>query len=145
MGGDHSAGWLVDQNLEEFGGTLDRFSAEGQVEASRDAQIHMAVIDTIGLCDFAQSGMATPEGMENIYKIIAARSGMAFDGNEWIVLGEKVLRAELEFNRNAGFTAKDDRLPPMFYEEPLPPHDKVVVISDEQMDETFEFLQAVKK
>jgi len=27
----------------------------------------------------------------------------------------------------------------MFYEEPLPPHNKVVVISDEEMDQTFDF------
>jgi len=27
----------------------------------------------------------------------------------------------------------------MFYEEPLPSHNKVVVISDEEMDKTFDF------
>jgi len=26
-----------------------------------------------------------------------------------------------------------------FYEEPLPPHNKVVLISDEEMDSTFDF------
>ena len=31
MGGDHTAGWVVDQSLEAFGGTLDRFSPDGQV------------------------------------------------------------------------------------------------------------------
>jgi len=30
----------LDANLEEFGGTLDRFSSDGQVEASRDAPNH---------------------------------------------------------------------------------------------------------
>ena len=44
MGGDHTAGWVVAENLEDFGGTLDRFSAKGQVEASRDSQIHMACL-----------------------------------------------------------------------------------------------------
>ena len=139
MGGDHTAGWVVDQNLEDFGGTLDPFSAEGQVEASRNTQIHMAAVDSVGICDFAQSGLATPEGPGNVYAMIAAKSGKPFSENDWTELGLKVIKAELEFNRNAGFTNKDDRLPRMFYEEPLPPHNKVVIISDEEMDSTFDF------
>ena len=139
MGGDHTAGWVVDQNLEEFGGTLDRFSAEGQVEASRDTQIHMAAVDSVGICDFAQSGLAGPGGMETVYQMVAAKSGKPFGEEDWTALGVSVLKAELEFNRNAGFTSKDDRLPKMFYEEPLPPTNKVVVITEEQLDSTFDF------
>jgi aldehyde:ferredoxin oxidoreductase len=139
MGGDHTAGWVVDQNLEDFGGTLDRFSAEGQVEASRNTQIHMAAVDTVGICDFAQTGLASPEGIENVYKMVAAKMGKSFGKEDWDALGLRVLKAEREFNRKAGFTNADDRLPKMFYEEPLPPHNKVVVISDEEMDKTFDF------
>ena len=139
MGGDHTAGWVVDQNLTEFGGTLDRFSAEGQVEASRDTQIHMAAVDSVGICDFAQTGLATPEGIQNVYNMIAAKSGQPFGADDWSKLGLSVLKAERTFNRRAGFTRKDDRLPEMFYTEPLPPFNKVVVISDEEMDKTFDF------
>ena len=139
MGGDHTAGWVVDQNLEDFGGTLDRFSAEGQVEASRNTQIHMAAVDTVGICDFAQTGLATPEGIENVYKMVAAKMGKSFGKDDWDALGLRVLKVEREFNRKAGFTNEDDRLPKMFYEEPLPPHNKVVIISDEEMDKTFDF------
>jgi aldehyde:ferredoxin oxidoreductase len=139
MGGDHTAGWVVDKNLEAFGGKLDRFSDKGQVEASRTAQIHMAAVDSVGICDFAQSGLASPEGIANVYRMIAAKSGKPFDANDWKALGLRVLKAEREFNRNAGFTSKDDRLPKMFYEEPLPPTNKVVIISDAQMDSTFDF------
>ncbi|MEE4264077.1 MAG: aldehyde ferredoxin oxidoreductase C-terminal domain-containing protein [Desulfobacteraceae bacterium] len=139
MGGDHTAGWVVDQSLQEFGGTLDRFSAEGQVEASRNTQIHMAAVDSVGICDFAQTGLATPEGIQNVFKMITAKSGKPFGEDDWPQLGLKVLKAEREFNRRAGFTSQDDRLPKMFYEEPLPPLNKVVVISDEEMDTTFDF------
>ena len=139
MGGDHTAGWVVDQNLEEFGGKLDRFSSEGQVEASRNTQIHMAAVDSVGICDFAQSGLASPEGIANVYKMVAAKSGKPFGEEDWTALGIRTLKAEREFNRNAGFTNKDDRLPKMFYEEPLPPTNKVVIITDEQMDSTFDF------
>lgn len=139
MGGDHTAGWVVDQNLADFGGTLDPLSAEGQVEASRDTQLHMAAVDTVGICDFAQTGLAAPGGMETVYTMVSAKSGKPFGEDDWGALGRRVLTAELNFNKKAGFTAKDDRLPKMFYEEPLPPHNTVVVVSDEQMDSTFNF------
>lgn len=139
MGGDHTAGWVVDQNLEAFGGTLDRFSAAGQVEASRNTQIHMAAVDSVGICDFAQTGLASPEGIANVYRMVAAKSGRPFSEAAWHELGLRVLRAERDFNRRAGFTPADDHLPRMFYDEPLPPHNKVVVISDEAMEKTFDF------
>ena len=139
MGGDHTAGWVVDQNLEAFGGTIAPMGAEGQVEASRNMQIHMAAVDSVGICDFAQSGLATPEGIANVYRMVAAKSGLPFGEAEWTELGQQVLKAEREFNRKAGFTNQDDRLPKMFYTEPLPPHNAVVVVSDEAMDTTFDF------
>jgi aldehyde:ferredoxin oxidoreductase len=139
MGADHTAGWVVDQNLEAFGGTIDALGAEGQVEASRNTQIHMAAVDTVGICDFAQSGLASPEGIANVYKMVAAKSGRPFGEADWTDLGLQVLKAERAFNRKAGFTNRDDRLPEMFYKEPLPPHNVVVKVSDEQMDTTFDF------
>ena len=139
MGGDHTAGWVVDQNLEDFGGTIDALGSEGQVEASRDTQIHMAAVDTMGICDFAQSGLATPEGINNVYQMICAKSGKPFTEEDWTDLGVKVLKAELAFNKKAGFTKKQDRLPKMFYKEPLPPHNKVILIPDDEMDTTFDF------
>ena len=139
MGGDHTAGWVVDSNLEAFGGTLDPFSAKGQVETSRKAQLHMAMVDTVGICDFAQTGFGAPDGLENVCKMVQAKSGKPFTTENWNLTGKKIIQTELEFNRNAGFTKEQDRLPKMFYEEPLPPHNKVVVISDAEMDTTFNF------
>jgi aldehyde:ferredoxin oxidoreductase len=141
MGADHTAGWVVDKNLEAFGGTVDAMEATGQVEISRNAQIHMAAVDSAGICDFAQSGLATEAGINNVFTMMAAKSGQVFGREEWTELGRRVIKAELEFNRKAGFTKDDDRLPPMFYNEPLPPHNVVVKVSDEQMDSTFDFLR----
>jgi len=58
--------------------------------------------------------------------------GKSFDKDDWDALGLRVMKVEREFKRKAGFTNGDDRLPKMFYEEPLPPHNKVVVLSDEE-------------
>ena len=62
---------------------------------------------------------------------------MSFE--DLIKLGIRVLKEEREFNRNAGFTPQDDRLPKFFYEEPLPPHNTVFVVSDDDMDSVFNF------
>jgi aldehyde:ferredoxin oxidoreductase len=141
MGGDHTAGFVVETNLEAFGGTLDRFSSKGQVEASRGAQIHMVLVDTVGICDFAQTGFGAEDGVGNVCRMVAAKSGKPFTEEDWNEIGKQVLQIEVEFNRKAGFTKEHDRLPRMFYEEPLPPHNKVVVISDEEMDSTFNFFK----
>jgi aldehyde:ferredoxin oxidoreductase len=139
MGADHTAGWVVDQNLEAFGGTVPPHGAEGQVEISRRTQLHMAAVDSVGICDFAQSGLATDEGIANVYTMMSAKSGLDFGEDDWADLGRRVIKTELEFNRKAGFTREDDRLPSMFHNEPLPPYNVVVKISDEEMDTTFDF------
>jgi len=36
------------------------------VDASRDAQIHMVLVDTVGICDFAQTGFGAPDGTQNV-------------------------------------------------------------------------------
>jgi aldehyde:ferredoxin oxidoreductase len=139
MGGDHTAGWVVDQNLEDFGGTIDPLKPDGQMEASRDAQIHMSMVDSMGICDFAQSGLAGEDGIEIVYQMISAKNGKPFSGDDWVLRGQHILKTEREFNRKAGFTNKDDRLPDFFYKEPLPPHNEVVLVSDEDMDRVFDF------
>jgi aldehyde:ferredoxin oxidoreductase len=139
MGGDHTAGWVVESNLEAFGGTLDPFSAKGQVEVSRNAQIHMAMVDTVGICDFAQTGFGAENGLDNVCKMVSAKSGKPFSAQDWNFIGKTIIKTERGFNQRAGFTKEQDRLPKMFYQEPLPPHNKVVVISDQEMDTTFNF------
>jgi aldehyde:ferredoxin oxidoreductase len=54
-------------------------------------------------------------------------------------LGRETLLLESEFNRRAGFTNKDDRLPEWMTREPLPPHDVVFDVSKEDLDSVFDF------
>jgi aldehyde:ferredoxin oxidoreductase len=136
MGADHTAGNVV---AEYVTGKLDPLKTEGQVAASRHHQIIMAVVDSIGLCVLASHVLSTPEGGQDFIKAINAKLGTALELTSLNELGIRVLKAERAFNRKAGFTNKDDRLPRFFYEEPLPPHNTVVKISDEDMDKTFEF------
>ncbi|MBU1340267.1 MAG: aldehyde ferredoxin oxidoreductase [Proteobacteria bacterium] len=136
MGADHTAGNVVGEYMT---GALDPLKPEGQVQASRNTQIAMASVDCTGLCLLASFPLTTPEGGMAFLNAMNARFGTHLVGDDIPALGIRVLKEELEFNRKAGFTHKDDRLPEFFYNEPLPPHNKTVLISDEEMDTTFNF------
>ena len=137
MGADHTAGNLVGAYLEKM---LDPLSPEGQVETSRFLQIAMAAFDTMGQCFMANVALLNPDSFEAFRKVIDAKMGTQLGPEDFpIALGTRVLKAEREFNRKAGFTKEDDRLPRFFYEEPLPPHNTVYAISGEEIDKTFDF------
>jgi aldehyde:ferredoxin oxidoreductase len=137
MGADHTAGNVVGAYL---GGMLDPLNPEGQVETSSFLQIAMAAFDTMGQCFMANVALLTPEGFEAFQKVIDAKLGAQLAPGDFPhATGTRVLKAEKEFNRKAGFTSEDDRLPRFFYREPLPPHNTVFVISDEEIDGVFDF------
>jgi aldehyde:ferredoxin oxidoreductase len=137
MGADHTAGNLVGAYLEQI---LDPLNPEGQVETSRFLQIAMAAYDTMGQCFMASVALLSPEGFKVFGKVIGAKLGTQLGPDDFPhALGIRVLKAEREFNRKAGFTNEDDRLPRFYYEEPLPPHNTVFVISGEEIDSTFDF------
>jgi aldehyde:ferredoxin oxidoreductase len=137
MGGDHTAGNVVGAYLQHM---LDPLDPKGQVETSRFLQIAMAAFDTMGQCFMANVALLSPESFEVFGKVIEAKSGAQLGPDEFpFGLGIRVLKAERAFNRKAGFTREDDRLPGFFYKEPLPPHNTVFVISDEEIDSVFDF------
>jgi aldehyde:ferredoxin oxidoreductase len=136
MGADHTAGNLIGAYLS---GQLQATETDGQVEASRKSQISMAMVDTTGLCMLAASAMADPAVLPAIAEAINVRWGSLLTTDDLVALGVRTLQAEIEFNRKAGLTKEDDRLPQFFYDEPLPPHNVVFKISPEELDKTLDF------
>lgn len=87
----------------------------------------MAAQDSTGLCMFAQSG-----GIDAVCDAVGFLTGNRFEGQDWQALGDSILRTEIAFNQAAGLDATDDRLPPMFHNEPLGPmHDTVPYPEDD--------------
>jgi aldehyde:ferredoxin oxidoreductase len=136
MGADHTAGNVIGQYMARI---LNPLEPEGQVTASRNAQIAMAAFDGIGLCILAAVAMAAPEAREALLKALSAKLGTPLGPDAIPQLGVRTLQAEREFNSKAGFTNKDDRLPEFFYKEALPPHNTVFAITDAELDTTFAF------
>jgi len=137
MGADHTAGNVVGLCLQ---GKIDPMEAEGAVEVSRNLQIAMAAFDSTGLCFMASVALMEPEPQAVFRQAMNAILGIELGPDDFPrAMGTQVLKTEREFNRRAGFTNEDDRLPRFYYEEPLPPHNTVFVISDEELDSTFDF------
>ena len=136
MGADHTAGNLIGLYSA---GRMDPLKKEGQIEASRTAQITVASLDCTGLCLFTLAAVTDPVGQKALFKAISAQLGREFGHEEFMAQGCEVLRIEQEFNKKAGFTRKDDHLPPFFYSESLPPHNQVVLIGDKEMEEVLRF------
>lgn len=136
MGADHTAGNVIGEYMAR---KLNPLKPEGQVKASRNAQIAMAAVDCTGLCILAAVAMAAPEAGEAFVKALSAKLGTPLGPDAVPQLGIRTLKAERDFNRKAGFTNKDDRLPDFFYKEALPPHNTVFEITDAELDTTFAF------
>ena len=136
MGADHTAGNLVGAYLT---GQLQGTEPDGQVDASRESQISMAMVDNTGLCMLAASAMSDPAVLPALAVAINVRWGSSLTPDDLKVLGVRTLQTEIEFNRKAGLTKEDDRLPQFFYDEPLAPHNVVFKISPAELDKTLEF------
>jgi aldehyde:ferredoxin oxidoreductase len=140
MGADHTAGYSVTANLLGVGGTVDPLTPKGQVELSRNLQISTAAIDSTGMCLFIAFAILDQEDTFNaMVDMINAFAGLNLNGDDVMALGKRILQMEREFNRQAGFTEKDDRLPEYFLKENLPPHNVTFNVSDADLDRVFNF------
>ncbi len=133
MGADHTAGNLVGSYLA---GVLDIDDNQRQVAASRKSQVSVAALDCTGLCLLAGGALAG-EALDAFFRMIQIRLGSDFDAQTYNNLGEKVITAELEFNRKAGLSNQDDRLPEFFYKEELSPNANIFKIEETELDSTF--------
>ncbi|MEJ5300657.1 MAG: aldehyde ferredoxin oxidoreductase C-terminal domain-containing protein [Thermodesulforhabdaceae bacterium] len=140
MGADHTAGYAITANILKSGGFVDPLKPEGQVELSRNLQIATATIDSLGLCLFvAFAILDKPEAFDAAIDMINSFCGWKWTKDDFVEYGKQVLRWELDFNRRAGFGPQHDRLPKFFRTEPLPPHNTVFQVPDEELDKVFNF------
>lgn len=140
MGADHTAGYGVATNILKVGGFLDPLKAEGQVELSRNLQIATAAIDATGMCLFiAFPVLDQPETFNALVDMLNAMYGLSLTGDDVSALGKQILKTERDFNKRAGFTKEQDRLPAFFKKEKLPPHNTIFDVTDDELDSVYNF------
>jgi len=131
MGADHTAGFAAVFTEE------DR-EPKGKARMSKDSQNLIGFIDTIGIC-FAVTDVATEDngGVESMVNMVNAVHGWEMDMKGMIELGKNVVAMEKGFNRKAGFTAKNNRLPEFMHTEAIAPHNTVFDVSYDEINEVF--------
>ncbi|GIW42553.1 MAG: aldehyde ferredoxin oxidoreductase [Candidatus Binatia bacterium] len=129
MGADHTAGLVI--------GAPDNDLAR----ASQQAQIVNAVCDSSGFCQFMQPTL------EEMRRLFNAMYGLDLTEDDIVDYGWQCLQEEWEFNRKAGFTEADDRLPEWMSTEAVPSNGAVFQVPPEEirrvytkMEKTPEFL-----
>ena len=68
--------------------------------------------------------------------MINARYGLSLTTDDITKIGEQTLRDELSFNRDAGFTKAQVRLPD-FFQEKIEPHQVSFDFSDAEIDQVL--------
>ena len=92
----------------------DPLTADGKPELVKAFQDATAVFDSAGICVFTSFAW----GLADVQPQVAAACGEEFTLDNLNEIGERIWNMEREFNNAAGFTAKDDTLPPRLLNEP---------------------------
>ncbi len=128
QGADHTCGLTIRAKVDHLDPNI-------QAALSRTSQINMAGYDTLGACLFAGFGFSTVPA--TIRDLLNARYGWQVGADILQVLGRETLKMEREFNRLAGFTPADDRLPEWMTKESNPASNSVFDVPDEELDGVF--------
>lgn len=124
MGADHTAGQTIRAQV-------DHHKPDGQVELSKNAQVAAILFDSLGLCFFSASAIAGR--WSGIADIVSAYAGLNVTEEDLQQMARDTLRLEHAFNRSAGFTHADDRLPEHFYTETNPASGTVFDVNEEEL------------
>ena len=113
-GGCHLRSYTVASEVLGIPVKTDPLTAEGKPELVMAFQDATAAFDSAGICIFTSFAW----GLADVQPQVAAACGDEFTLEKLQEIGERVWNMEREFNNAAGFTAKDDSLPPRLLNEP---------------------------
>jgi len=122
---------------------IDPFTWKDKPPIVKDFQDVFSIIDAAGLCVFfCIRNLMTPTldiRPVGILELLNAATGVGYDLDELVLAGERIFNAERLFLVRAGFSRKDDTLPPRILREPLPdgPAKGVVCHLDEMLTEYY--------
>ncbi len=127
-GGCHLRAYPISQEILRKPVAVDRFSFDGKARMIKIAEDNNAIVDSLSICAFAFLGAS----IEEYAHMLAAATGMPFTGQGLMKIGEQIILTERSYNKQNGFTKKDDFLPERFYNEAgtsgdgisIPPIDK---------------------
>ena len=112
-GACHLRGYTVASEVLGIPVKTDPLVAEGKPELVMAFQDATAAFDSAGICIFTSFAW----GLADVAPQVAAACGPEFTLENLSLIGERIWNMERDFNNKAGFTAKDDNLPPRLLNE----------------------------
>ena len=95
---------------------MDKDTTEGKAALAMGAQNATAALDATGCCLMATFAI----GPEHFAELTATATGIDYDADSIMKVGDRIFNLERMFNLRAGLTAADDTLPPRLLNEPMP-------------------------
>lgn len=129
MGADHTAGLTMARAFDDCG-------RAAQAYVSNKLQVAMCFADSM-MCIFAFAHIVP--GLPLLGKLVGALYGGPSDFSRVAGMGVKTLLTERAFNKMAGMTDKDDRLPEFFYKERSVATGSQFDINDYELEVIFDF------
>lgn len=124
IGGSHMRGDPAYFELLGVPTVVNPLEWNGKAQLVKIWQDLFSVIDAAGLCVFYSVRYLTDGKLEaapsGIRDYLNAATGAGYTLDELIEAGERIANAERQFLVKAGFSRKDDSLPPRLTDEPLP-------------------------
>ncbi len=130
MGADHTAGNAITL-------AVDHLDPAVQLEPMRDLNLKTMVLDSLGLCVF--TGRVSLEQPQLIQEICMAYFGEITTFDDLMKVAGSCLKAEKEFNEQAGLSRLHNRIPDFMLKEKLAPHHSVFDIPDKELDRFYDF------
>jgi aldehyde:ferredoxin oxidoreductase len=113
-GACHLRGYTVASEVLGIPVKTDPLTADGKPELVIAFQDATAAFDAAGICIFTSFAW----GLADVQPQVAAACGPEFTLENLAKIGERIWNMERDFNNRAGFTGKDDTLPPRLLNEP---------------------------
>jgi len=138
MGADHTSGYTICPEILGVSGKVDQFDRDKSDMVRAFLHTTAYLTDTSGHCLFiAFAVLDIAEGFAGVVDEINGVLGTALTTDDVARIGKEIVDEERAFNRAAGFTPADDRLPEFMKYEKLPPHDVVWDVPDATLDAVF--------
>jgi len=114
-GGCHLRGYMIGWEVLGVPKLIDRFNWSGKADLLVREQDLYATMDSLIVCKFVGYNV----NQEYLARLLKAVTGIAYDQEEIMRIGERIYTLERAFNAREGFGRADDTLPERFLKEPL--------------------------
>ena len=133
MGADHTAGAAIAgrkaRQDKDYGELTEN---RKKLELSYELQIYTTVLDSMGCCYFIGPNY---ENMDLLANVLNAMYDTKLEREDVIEIGKKILKNEVEFNKKAGITKSQNKLPDFFRKEKSEPVELNVDLSKEELQD----------